>query len=252
MSLPEQQETQEQGEVQEPQQDGQKDGNESSDANAQPPTPGAENGAEQQQEEQIDPALCDPDGVPWSKRAKEYQRKYETTLERFASYQKAEPQTVADPNEEIPATRGGVKQVLSELSREEAIAKHAMEDVVEGLSEDNPDIMALKPQIEEQLKSVDVSQRKNPGLIEAVAFAVYGRANFKKQPVKPASVQKKLVSSGKPKSDVLPPSPQGGSMSETKLSEDEERYAIQHRLKEKGFDSEEIHDLFVRAHKKGG
>jgi len=245
--------SQEQEQAQETQENqGEQQGNEGSESATQSPTPGAENGAEETQEEQKDPALYDPDGVLWSKRAKEYERKYQTTLERFASYEKAPAQLAADPNEEIPATRGGVKQVLSELQRDEVAASRVVDDVIERLSEDNPEIINLKPQIEQQLRSVDVEQRKNPGLIEAVAFAVYGRASFKKQPAKTVPAPKRLVSSGKPKSDVLPPAPQGGAMSEAKLSEDEERYAFQHRLKEKGFDNEEIHDLFVKAHKKGG
>lgn len=195
-----------------------------------------------------DPNLVDESGVLWKNRAKEYERKYHSTLEKFSNFQRApEPEAPKD-DEEIPATRSGVKQVLSELSREESVAEQVLDEVISELSIINPEVGTLKSKIASQLKTVDVRQRKDPNLIKAVAYAVYGEAAIARKPEAPKPV-KKLVSNVV-KSDVLTPNPQGGDMSESKLTAEEEDYAFSHRLKEKGFDNDEIHDLYVRANKK--
>jgi len=194
-----------------------------------------------------DPNLVDDSGVLWKNRAKEYERKYHSTLEKFSNFQKAPEAESPKDDEEIPATRGAVKQVLSELSREESIADQSLNEVLDELSIINPEVGALKSKIAAQLKAVDVRQRKDPNLIKAVAYAVYGEAAISRKPEAPKPVKKMVAVA---KSDVLAPNPQGGNMNESKLTSDEEDYAFAHRLKEKGFDNDEIHDLFSRANKK--
>lgn len=211
-----------------------------------PETPAVTPEAEAQKPS-IPEAGVDEDGVPWKNRAKEYERKYHQTLEKFANFQKVPVETPKDDNEEIPATRAGVKAVLNELTREEVVATQVLDEVIDDLSAVRPEIAELKSKVAEQLKTVDVGMRKDPKLIKAVTMAVYGEMLLERKPEAPKPA-KKLVSVQK--SDMLSPSPQGGNMSETKLNDEEESYAFQHRLKEKGFDNEEIHDLFVKATKK--
>lgn len=208
-----------------------------------PETPAVTEGAEAQP----DPNLVDDSGVLWKNRAKEYERKYHSTLEKFTNYQRVpEPESPKD-DEELPATRGAFKQVLSELSREESIAAQTLDEVIDELSIINPEVNNLKSKIAAQLKSVDVKQRRDPNLIKAVAYAVYGEAAISRKAEAPKPV-KKIVAVQK--SDVLSPNPQGGDIGETKLTSDEEDYAYAHRLREKGYDNDEIHDQFVRINKK--
>jgi len=202
---------------------------------------------EQPSEEEpvTDPNMVDDDGVPWKNRAKELERKYHNTLEKFANFQRAETQPPADDNEEV-TTRGAVKQVVSELESQKAVAEQSLDEVIEQMSIENPSIIGLKSKIQQQMKTVDIRQRGNPNLIKAVAFGVYGETTFKKKPEIPKPAPKKLVSSN----DVLLPSPKGGNPSEISLTEDEKEYNYHHRLSERGWDNEMIHDQYVKMNRK--
>jgi hypothetical protein len=202
-----------------------------------------EEATEQQTTETFDPNVVDDDGVPWKKKAKEFERKYRQTLEKIATTTQEPPQ---NEDEEIPATRAGVKQVLSELSREEQVAEQVLNETVEELLIENPGFAAYKDELSAMMKTVDMNARKNPDAVKAVAMGLWGKKNWKPAPTQPKPV-KKLVSTKQ--QDVLTPSPKGGAPTEVALTDAEQEYAEHHRFIGV-FDNEEIKEMYQKAHSK--
>lgn len=199
-----------------------------------------------------DPIVFDDDGISWKKKAKEYERKYRSTLEKIATSTASIPkETPPDENEEIPATRASVKQVLTEVQREEQIAEQVLDDTVDELLIENPSFAAYRDELRSMMKTVDISARRNPDAVKAVAMGLWGKKNWKPSPSVSKPV-KKLVSNKQ--QDVLSPSPKGGVSSEVALTDDEQEYAEHHRFIGV-FENEEIKEMYKKAHgkkKQGG
>lgn len=207
----------------------------------------------QQQEENAapDPNLIDPDdGKTWKSKAKEHERKYNALLEKVmasAEQKTGQQQAGQDENEEIPATRGGVKQVLSELQREERLADQVFEEAVDELIVENPGFAPFKEELRGMVKTLnDMNARKNPDTVKLIAKGLWGTKNWKPAPAAPKPV-KKFVSSKQ--SDVLPPSQKSGAGSEPELTEAEQEYAEHHRFFGT-FNNEEIKDMYRKANGK--
>jgi hypothetical protein len=191
--------------------------------------------------EKLDPNLYDEFGVPWKNRAKEAERKRLDVLERVAFEKPKKDEPLFDENGD--EKKEDIDQVLERRSSLERVAYDKAEEVIEGLARVNPGILKFKDAIHKELRSVKLEQRGDENLIRMAAMMKYGENVFR---VKPDAPKKKIVPT-KTGSDVLNPSQKGGTASEITLSPDEEAYAEQHRLRGKGFNNEDIRDLFKRA-----
>jgi soluble cytochrome b562 len=194
--------------------------------------------------DELDPKVVDvSDGKPWMEKAKEYERKYNGVLEKIVRQAEA-PQQV-DENEEIPATRSGVKQVLTEIQIEERQANQVFDEAMQDIIAEKPEFAPYREELKNMVGTLqDVKARKNPETIKLIAQGLWGRKNWKTPPSIPKPV-KKLISTKE--SDVLPPSGKGTSTNDVELTDDEQDYSIHHGFDRKGFSNEEIKDMFQKS-----
>lgn len=192
--------------------------------------------------ENLDPKLFDSDGKSWKSKFKEYDRKYNALLEKVVN--KAEQPQVEDPDAEIPATRNGVKQVLTEITREEQRNDLVFEETFEEILEEKPEFEPYKKELQAMIKSLNDNQaKKNPDTIKIIAKGLWGTKNWK-NPVSTPKPVKKLVASKQ--SDVLAPSGKSGVVSCSELSDTEQEYAEHHRFLGV-FDNDEIKDMYKKS-----
>lgn len=205
---------------------------------------GQDEGAEQAKGEGVDKS-----GVPWKNRFKEMERKYYDSLERRMNETDGTPRQPAsseNEDEELPPTRSSVRRVIHEETLADRRSEQLIDSVLDGLAVRNPDILNYRDEIVKEVRAVDPTQRV-AGLIEAVSYAVYGKKNFARKVEQPKPVKKIVASASK---DVLPPASRGGGVKTVTLTSDEQAYNWQHRLTDRGFTNEEVHDMFVRSSKK--
>lgn len=190
------------------------------------------------QEPAINPETHDEYGVPWKNRAREYERKYFSSLEK-----RAEAPKEIDPIEEETDPRRIAEHVVDERTRHERQAEQQFNEIFSEMSAVRPELAGLKAEVEKELSQVPAN-RRDERLIRAVTLMKYGEMSFKKKAEQP--VQKKIVRQG---SDVIVPGAKAGQGIELTLTDAEREYADHHRFIEKGFSNEEIKDLYKRGKK---
>jgi hypothetical protein len=196
-------------------------------------------------EPELDPKLFDSDGKSWKSKFKEAERKYNGVLEKVVA--QSEQRTNQDQDEEIPATRNGVKKVLSEITREEQIAGQVFDEVYEEIILEKPEFEPYKNELQKMIKSLnDPEAKKNPETIKIIAKGLWGTKNWK-APATVAKPKPRLVA-GK-QSDVLTPSIKSGAGSSVELTDAEQEYAEHHRFIGT-FDNEEIKDMYKKSQSK--
>jgi len=201
----------------------------------------------------------DEKGVEWKNRALEYKRKLEaleqkinmTPVPEFDEekyYEDLEMKTGVDKIT-LKIIDHRVQEKLTEIQRQEREADEIADLTIEELEEKYPHkkyaLEKCKSAIKRKLKEkFSLKGRKNPILIEEVAFSVIGRID-----TTPKNVRRQSTTV---KSPVLSPSSGSGATTRASitLTDAEKRFAMEHELFENGLSDAEIRALYNRKHKK--
>lgn len=254
----ESQETQEE----QPQAEGQ-EGQESAGEEQETSSPDVKEGAKSSDgKEKLDPNIYDEDGVPYKNRAKEYERKYYASKEYERKYYDSLEKRAKDVEqpkqeqnvEELTEEEQQIEKVVAKRQYVEMQAQNIFDETIGEMAVNiNPEYAELKSEIEKQIKQIpNLRDRANTKVIQSVAFMVFGQKHSKKTSSPEVAPKKKLVGSARGNgSEVLSPSPKGGSSSEITLTDDEQEYAEHHRFIGM-FGNDEIRDMYKRVNKTKG
>ena len=196
----------------------------------------------------------DDKGVSWKDRAKEYEARlrkaeqrqtqaqpvYHAPVDLDKYYEEEEQKTGVDRTV-LRSIDERAKRRAQETLLEIDEASNLVDTTLDNLSETYPSVDRYKSAIRNKLSKFSVEARKNPVLIEEVAFSVIGREsiNQPQRTKKPVTVVK---------SALLQSKPSGGS-GIVNLSPDEEKFAKDNELREKEFTDKEIRELYKRKNK---